>query len=67
LWPRQYILNHNITDQSLALNAFAKHLPLAPFLAIGQKYTQGAAMESNTQSQLLEQVRSVIEVTPHMA
>jgi hypothetical protein len=54
LWPRKYILNHNITDQSLALNAFAKHLPLAPFLAIGQKYTQGAAMESNTQSQLLE-------------
>lgn len=50
----QFILNHNIADQSLVLNEFAKHPPLALFLVTGQKYTSGAAMESAILSQQVE-------------
>lgn len=40
------MLNQNIAVQYLVLNAFTKRLPLALFLAVWQKYTFGAAMES---------------------
>lgn len=49
------------------LNALTKHPLLALLLAAEKKYTSGAAMESDIRPRRCEQVRSVIEVTPHMA
>ncbi|WP_429104389.1 hypothetical protein [Aeromonas allosaccharophila] len=63
----KFILNHNIADQSLVLNAFAQYFPLALLFATEQKYTSGLVMESVIRPPLHEQVRSVIAVTPHMA
>ncbi len=60
------MLNENIPNLLLALNACTQHPLLGLLWAIGQKYTSGAAMESITQPQYLEKLESVMEVTHHM-
>ncbi|WP_421293685.1 hypothetical protein [Aeromonas veronii] len=57
------ILNQNLTNMIMMLDALEQRPLLALLFATEQKYTSGAAMESAIRSPLHKQVRSVSEVT----